>query len=268
MNTSTMRHHRTVNVGRAERLLSTLGGGALLAYGLKRRSWDGWLLAALGGELIFRGATGHCEFYHALGIHTARRTGRNVSVPYELGIRADGAVMIGRPVDEVYRFWRNLENLPKFMSLLESVQEIDNRISHWVAKGPAGLQVQWKAEIINDIENKLIGWRSLPGAEVANAGSVHFEPSQDGNGTDVKVEFQYDPPGGAIGAMVAKMVGNDPQRLLNDDLQRLKSMLETGECGSAQKKQPRKGWNRDQVLTASEESFPASDPPSWTPTAL
>ncbi len=263
-----MRHHKTINVGDTERLFSVLGGGALVAYGLKRRSWDGWLLAALGGELMFRGATGHCELYHALGIHTARKAGRNVSVPYELGIRVDGSVTIDCPVEDVYRFWRNLENLPKFMSLLESVQEIDNRISHWVARGPAGLHLQWKAEIVSDAENKMIGWRSLPGAEVANAGSVHFMPAQEGNATDVKVEFQYDPPGGVIGAMVARMVGNDPEKQLSQDLQRLKSMLETGEGRSAQKKQTRKGWNRDQVLTASEESFPASDPPSWTPSAL
>src|SRR5690242_4841921 len=100
MNISTMRHHQTVNVGKTERLLSMLGGGALFVYGLKRRSWDGWLLAAVGGELIFRGATGHCEFYHALGIHRGRNTGRNVSVPYELGVRVDGSVTIDRPVEE------------------------------------------------------------------------------------------------------------------------------------------------------------------------
>jgi uncharacterized membrane protein len=267
MNTRIMSHHWAVNVGKKERLLSLFGGGALIAYGLKRRSWDGWLLAALGGDLVYRGATGHCEIYHALGINQTRQ-GRNVSVPYESGIRVDGSVAIERPAEEVYYFWRNLENLPKFMTLLESVQEIDNRISHWVAKGPAGLQLQWKAEIINDIPKELIGWRSLPGAEVANAGSVHFTGTPDGNGTVVKVEVQYDPPGGVVGAMVAKMVGNDPEKLLSQDLQRLRSMLESGSESTAQKKQPRKGWNRDQVLTASEESFPASDPPSWTPTAL
>jgi uncharacterized membrane protein len=282
MQSQTRRHQKTVNVGSNERVASVIGGAVLVAFGLTRKSWGGWALAALGGELVYRGATGHCEMYHALGIQTDKRSGRNVSIPYELGVRVDRSVTIDKPASEIYQFWRNLENLPKFMNFLESVQEMDNKHSHWVAKGPAGSQIQWKAEIINEIENELIGWRSLPGADVPNAGSVHFEPGQNNRGTVVKVKLQYDPPGGVLAAVISKLFGNDPARLVEEDLRRLKMLMETGEIptvrgqssgrrefdSAASAKPSRKGWNRDQVGTASEESFPASDPPSWTPAGL
>lgn len=253
------------NVSEPERIASLIGGGALVAWGLARRKWDGLAAAALGGALMYRGATGHCNVYQALRVNTARRTGRNVSVPYELGIRVDRSITIDKPPAEVYRFWRNLENLPKFMENVESVVEIDNRQSHWVVEGPAGT-VEWQAEIITDKENDLIGWRSLSGAGVGNAGSVHFKESPNG-GTVVTVELQYDPPGGTVGATLAKLLGYDPERQIAEDLRRLKHLLETG-AGAVEakpKQATKKGWNRDVVATASEDSFPASDPPSWTP---
>lgn len=252
------------NVGEAERIASLIGGGALVAWGLAHRKFEGLTAAALGGFMMYRGATGHCNFYQALGVNTARRGGRNISVPYELGIRVDQSVTINRPPAEVYRFWRNLENLPKFVNNLESVVEIDNRQSHWVVKGPTG-PMEWQAEIITDRENELIGWRSLSGSGIGNAGSVHFKDAP-GGGTLVTVELQYDPPGGAVGATIAKLLGYDPERRIAQDLKRLKHLLESGQAATPKTKQTStKGWNRDVVATASEESFPASDPPSWTP---
>lgn len=261
-----------------------IGGGALVIWGLTRGKWDGWAAAAVGGTLVYRGATGHCDVYQALGINTANQSGRNVSVPYELGIRVDKSILINKSPAEVYRFWRNLENLPKFMKNLESVKEIDNKHSHWVAKGPAGASMEWKAEIINEKENELIGWRSLSGSQVANAGSVQFKPGPGEEGCIVQIELQYEPPGGSVGAMFAKLVGQNPESQIEEDLRRMKQLLETGEIvetegqpsgrrsaavhalQSLRDRQPaKKGWNRDVVANASEESFPASDPPSWTP---
>src|SRR6476659_10191615 len=126
MDTRTKRFDRTVNVGKNERLASAIAGGSLVLCGVTRNSWQGWLLAALAGELVRRAATGHADVYQAFGVHTDVRRGRNVSMPYELGIRVDRCVTIHKDRGELYRFWRNLENLPKFMRFLHSVQEIDN----------------------------------------------------------------------------------------------------------------------------------------------
>jgi len=267
-----------INVGQTERWASVVGGGALVAYGLQKKSWAGAALAALGGFAIYRGATGHCEAYQAIGVNTRDRQ-KNESVPYELGVRVDQSITINKSPEELYSFWRNFENLPKFMQHLECVSVQDNRISHWEAKAPLGSSVSWDAEVINEIQNKLIGWRSLPGSQVDNAGSVHFNPAPGGRGTEVRISLQYNPPAGYVGAIIAKLFGQEPNQQIREDLHRFKQLMETGEIstvkgqprGSEQKKDTKSGgklWNRDEVTVSSEESFPASDPPSWTPETL
>lgn len=222
-----------VNVGEIERWVSSIGGGALAVYGIKRLvqgNWLGAVLGLVGGGLIYRGATGHCDMYEALGVSTAEGSHNpNVSVPAHRGIKVEKSVTVSKSPEELYRFWRNFENLPKFMDHLESVRVEGTGRSHWVAKAPAGTTVEWDAEIYNEKENELIAWRSLEGADVDNAGSVRFEAAPEGRGTIVRVSLKYDPPGGIIGSTFAKLFGEEPSQQIEEDLRRFKQVMEAGE---------------------------------------
>jgi uncharacterized membrane protein len=218
------------NVSDPERWVSVIFGSALAAYGLKKRNLGGLVLGGIGGALLWRGATGHCDIYNAFGVSTKpERNDENVSVPYGKGVHLDEAITIDASVEKLYNFWRDFENLPKFMCNLHSVQVHDQSRSRWVAKGPAGSLVNWEAEIINEIPNELIGWRSVDGSEINNAGSVHFTPAADGRGTDVQVILRYDPPGGRLGARISQILGEDPALNVQEDLRRLKNLIESGE---------------------------------------
>jgi uncharacterized membrane protein len=217
------------NVSEPERWASVIFGSALAAYGLKMRSVPGIVVAALGGALVHRGATGRCMVYESLGVTTAEEQGSQVSVPYGRGVRVEKSVTIDAPPEQLYTFWRKFDNLPLFMHNLERVDVVDERRSYWVAKGPAGTNVDWEAEIINEIPNQLIGWRSIEGSQVDNAGSVHFTAAPGGRGTDVKVVLRYDPPAGKVGAKISKILGEDPALQVQEDLRRLKRLIETGE---------------------------------------
>jgi uncharacterized membrane protein len=217
------------NVSNPERWISVIAGSALAAYGLTRRSKSGLVLAAIGGGFVFRGATGRCPVYDKLGVSTMPENdeGSQVSVPYGRGIRVEKSVTVNAPAESLYAFWRNFENLPRFMEHLEMVHVIDSKRSQWRAKGPIGMKAEWEAEIINEVPNELIGWRSVEGSNVDNAGSVHFTPTN--RGTEVKVVLRYDPPGGTLGAAAAKLFGEDPARQVQEDLRRFKQIIETGE---------------------------------------
>lgn len=136
-------------------------------------------------------------------------------------------VTINKSPEELYHFWHNFENLPRFMNHIKSVTIINDKRSHWVAAAPIGDTVEWDAEIIQDTENESIVWKSLPGADVDNTGSVSFAKAQSG-GTEVKVTIAYEPPGGKIGAAFATFFGENPQQQLEDDLNRFKRLMETG----------------------------------------
>lgn len=239
-----LRRHRTRddgnNVGRTERILSGLAGAALALVVVRRKRLRPLLMPVVG-SLLSRAVTGRCAIKRALterGPATGSGRGREdrnspvASVPPGKGIKVEDSVTVNRPVLEVYRFWRNFENLPRFMDHLESVTVIDEDRSHWVAKGPAGSKVEWDAVIHNEIEDELIAWRSLPGSEVNNAGSVHFTPARNGQGTTVRVVLSYDPPAGKLGAAVAKLLGEEPSQQVEDDLRRFKQVMEAGEVAA------------------------------------
>jgi uncharacterized membrane protein len=227
------------NISDTERWISMAAGAGLALYGLSRRKPSGWFLTAMGGMLLQRGASGHCHTYEALGINTAG-TGEDTrrALGGSSGTLVEESVTINRPIEELYRFWRNLENLPQFMQHLESVERVTDTLSRWRARGPAGKVVEWNAEIINEVANKVIGWRSIEGSDVISAGSVHFEDAGAGRGTRVHVRLQYSPPGGKVGAAVARMLGRDAATEIREDLRRFKQILETGEVPTT-KGQPR-----------------------------
>ncbi len=144
-------------------------------------------------------------------------------------IRVKKAITVNASLSEAYGLWRNLENLPRFMNHLEAVVVLDERRSHWKAKAPLGAAVEWDAEITADVPDELIAWRSAEGAGVPNQGQVRFVSAPGNRGVEVRVDLTYDPPGGVVGATIAKLFGEEPSIQINGDLNRFKQMLELGE---------------------------------------
>ena len=216
------------NVNDRERVGSAAIGAALVGYGLQRRDWVGALSALGGAMLLYRGATGHCHVYGALGMDSRASDDTKEALAGPRGVNVCEAVTIQRSASELYREWRNLESLPDRMKHLDSVQELSDGTSHWAAIGPAGKVFEWDAEILQDIPGKLISWRSLPGADVISAGSVNFD-EVPGHGTRVTVRLQYDPPGGKIGAYVAWLMRQEPSQQIREDLRDWKRRIEAGE---------------------------------------
>jgi uncharacterized membrane protein len=166
----------------------------------------------------------------ALDVTIARQLSRSTGVMTKTGaILVRKSITINSSPEELYRFWRDFQNLQRFMYRLESVQTTGDNRSHWVLRAPAGKKVEWDAEIIEDRPNELISWRSLPGSDVENSGSVRFERAPGGRGAVVRLEMQYRPPGGVIGAAVANLFGGAPEYQVGEDLRRFKQVIETGE---------------------------------------
>jgi uncharacterized membrane protein len=218
-----------VNLSSPERFFSALSGCLFLVQGTRSNSWTRYVSLVLGGSLLHRAATGHCPLYEVLRINNSQANRNGVtSVRHGQGVKVTRSITINKPAEDLFRYWRNFENLPRFMKHLESVRAQDHK-SHWVVKAPAGRTVEWDAEIHNEIENELIAWRSLENADVNNAGSVSFRTAPGGRGTEVKVVINYAPPGGTFGATIAKLWGEEPESQLEDSLRQFKQLMETGE---------------------------------------
>ncbi len=196
----------------AERWGSAMSGGALLVYGLRRRSLGGALLSVVGGGLVYRATLG-----------------RGPSLTRVAGPLVDRCITINRPVEDIYRFWRNFENLPRFMRHLLSVTVFDARRSHWVARAPAGRTVEWDAEIVEEVVNERIAWRAVGDADVQHTGTVTFSPVPGDRGTEVRVMLHYAPPAGRLGAALAKLFGQEPAQQVAHDLTTFKQVMEAGE---------------------------------------
>jgi uncharacterized membrane protein len=213
------------NVSSPERWLSFIGGTAMTLYGLSGRETR-LLPTLLGGYPLYRAATGHCPGYQAMGISMSDTTNPNAVIAAGHGARVECSVVINRPLAELYRYWRDFENLPRIMSHLVDVDTTTDGRSHWIAKAPLGMRVVWDAEIVTDIPGEVIGWKSLDGADVDTAGSVRFRPLDNGC-TEVRVNLKYDPPMGQVGRAVAMRFGEAPEVQVREDLNRFKQQVES-----------------------------------------
>jgi uncharacterized membrane protein len=211
----------TTEVAGVERFASIATATAVMAYGFSRRSLYGFCLAAAAAPLAYRGIVGTWPRFRS-----GSRDGDTRSVLSGTGgVHVRESVRVARPVDQVFALWRPLENLPRFMTHLESVTDLGGGRSHWVAKGPAGSRVEWDAEIVNEVENTVIGWRSLPGSDIVTAGSVSFSPL-NARECEVSVNLQYEPPAGRVGATAAMILGREPSQTIRQDLRQVKRVLE------------------------------------------
>ena len=209
-----------INVGQTERWVSMAAGTALAIYGLTRESLSGKaVLSALGGYLFYRGQTGHDPLYHAMGINT--------SAGAKAGVSIEKTITINRSPEEVYRFWHNFENLPRFMEHLESVKVLDERRSHWVASVPGGLNFEWDAEMTEDIANERISWQSLPNAEVSNQGTVEFRRVPGGTRLSFKASYLLP---GIEGGATSKMFQYFSEKQLERELNQFKNLIESREA--------------------------------------
>lgn len=218
---------------------SVLAVGTLLAvWGLSRRSLGGAVFAVASSALVYRGLMGAWPGTTEGGRH---RDDTRAVLADSGGLHVREAVRLERPIAELYAFWRRLENLPAVMQHVVSVTETSPKQSHWIAEGPGGLRVEWDAEIINEIPNQLLAWRSLPDSDVVTAGSVNFDAVRGGRSTQVTVNLQYSPPAGKAGAAIAALFGRAPSQTIREGLRQLKQRMETGEiaqAGPALERQP------------------------------
>ncbi len=212
-----------VNVGQGERIGSAAIGAWLLSSGLNslfKNPIKGLVNSALGGYLLYRGVSGHCALYSSMG-----KT-KGVSNTSAINIRT--GLIVNKPKDEVYAFWRKLENLPLFMKHLSSVTEIDSKHSHWEATVPGNIaKVKWNAEIVKEEQGVLIGWQSIPNSMINNAGKVMFHDAMGGQGTELEVVISYHPPAGEIGAGLAKVLTPVFEKMIRQDVMNFKDYIET-----------------------------------------
>ena len=222
-----------INVSQSERGVSVGVGAALIGLGLLRGKLSGLALAGVGALVINRGVTGHCGVYEKAGVNTAAGDGpADPTALYEHGVKIEEAVTVNRPAEDLYGYWRNLTNMPKFMPHVERVDVLEGGRSHWVNKGPAGVKFEYDAETIADEPGRLISWRSTGAADVTNAGSVRFIDAPGGKGTEVRLNVEYLPPAGFIGAFgskVLKLFGQAPQNDVRQSLRQFKQLMEAGE---------------------------------------
>jgi uncharacterized membrane protein len=210
-----------LNVGGTERLASAAIGFLLLRSGLRN---GGLLSSVLGGFLLYRGASGNCPVYSRLGLSTG-----NAVLHKTDAVNIRTTIVVNKPRQEVYDFWRRLENLPRFMKHLNVVTESDNKRSHWEAKVPGGIgTITWDAEVLKEENGTYLSWRSLENATIENAGKVEFRDFMNHKGTEIDVTITYRPPAGSIGSGFAWLFNGVFEKMIREDIRNFKQFIETG----------------------------------------
>jgi len=226
-----MRTRDRVNLMQVDRWGYVAAGVALLAWGLRRRGVLGGSAGGMAAWLMYQAYTGNNPMFEPLDIRVNRQPS---AIDAKETIVVEDALTIGKPREEVYRFWRNLENLPRFAPHVLRVRVEDERRSYWEVEGPHGASVEWESEITRDTPNEEIEWRTTANRKIANFGSVSFRDAPAGRGTIVRVHLEYVSPAGSLGAAIARMIGRAPQSMVEQALRRLKQLLEAGEVATTQ----------------------------------
>lgn len=214
------------NMSLVERFAYLTGGSLLAVYGLRRRDAAGAMMAVAGGGVALQGARGHSVLNHSLGVHRFAGSGGAENVLRGQAVHVERSITVMRPVHAVYRFWRRLENLPRFVDDLVAVEPVEATRHHWVARAPVGT-VEWDSEILEEQSPWLVSWRSVPGSQIQNAGSVRFSPALGWEGTEVRVSLAYKPPAGVFGALLARAAGREPSLQVEHALKRFKEIMES-----------------------------------------
>jgi uncharacterized membrane protein len=205
-----------------------IGGATLALTGLARlrhkHLFPGLAMLAAGSMFLYRGKTGHCDMYEAIGVSTAGSS--------ETGVTVEKTLTINRSSREVYDFWRNFSNLPRFMRYLDSVRMTGDRTSHWKAKVPGGISLEWDAETTEDSPGR-ISWHSIGDADIHNEGSVHFKDAPGGRGTEMTVTLAFYPPGGTLGRVAGRLLSSITTMTIEEDLRNFKQIIETGETSTS-----------------------------------
>jgi uncharacterized membrane protein len=205
-----------VNVSTIERVAMIAAGSYLLYKALSGKK-KSIVQSIAGGTMLVRGISGYCPVYDLVE-NSKKLSGSNVNI--RTSLRVD------KPVDEVYDFWRKLDNLPKFMKHLSSVKELNNLTSEWTAKGPAGIgSLTWKAEILMDEPGKILSWHSLPGSSVDNAGKINFK-QVDANSTELDIVISYHAPLGVAGEAAAKLLNPIFEKFVKSDIENFRKYME------------------------------------------
>lgn len=224
-----------VNIDADQRNLSLLAGALLLVAALSRRGWLGIGLGTLGGGLIYQGSTGVSLINRLLGQNQAvHDTRAAISVPHEQGKHIKDSITINRSAEDLYTFWRDFSNLPQVLFILNSVEVQEGMRSHWTLNGPIGMTIEWDTEIISDDPNNVIGWRSLENPYMNHAGSVRFRAAPANQGTEVLIEMEYLPVGGAVSVALMNLLGKSPEQQISAGLYRLKQLMELGEMATTE----------------------------------